>query len=116
MFSKTELFYNQFLSSKLVKSHGRNERSDLARPGIRGGCGGLTNFFSRCAKAPPLCYLKQGAQWLKVPQKSVSTHGHKFLLMGRDYVRILIPRGLLVMDCLFFLLFPFLNPQIPGGG
>ena len=33
----------------------------------------------------------------------------------RDYVRILIPRGLLVMDCLFLLLFSFLNPQIPGG-
>ena len=34
---------------------------------------------------------------------------------SRDYIRILIPRGLLVMDCLFLLLFSFLNPQIPGG-
>ena len=33
----------------------------------------------------------------------------------RDYVRILIPRGLLLMDCLFLLLFSFLNPQIPEG-
>ena len=33
----------------------------------------------------------------------------------RDYVRILILRGLLVMDCLFLFLFSFLNPQIPGG-
>ena len=29
-------------------------------------------------------------------------------------IRILIPRGLLVMDCLFLFLFSFLNLQIPG--
>jgi hypothetical protein len=38
-----------------------------------------------------------------------------FTYHNRDYVRILIPRGLSVMDCLFLLLFSFLNPQIPGG-
>ena len=37
------------------------------------------------------------------------------ILLCRDYVRILIPRGLLVMDFLFLLLFSLLNPQIPGG-
>jgi hypothetical protein len=38
-----------------------------------------------------------------------------FIQYTRDYVRILIPRGLIVMDCLFLLLFSSLNPQIPGG-
>ena len=35
--------------------------------------------------------------------------------LNRDYVRIFIPRGLLVMDCLFLLLFSFLNHPTPGG-
>ena len=30
----------------------------------------------------------------------------------RDHVRILIPGGLLVIDCLFLFLVTFLNPQI----
>ena len=60
-FQRLNCFTTNFCHQKLVKSHVRNERSDQARPGIRGGCGGLTNFFSRCAKAPPLCYLSTAA-------------------------------------------------------
>ena len=36
------------------------------------------------------------------------------ILLCRDYVRILIPRGLLVMDCLFLLLFSLLTSNSGG--
>ena len=43
------------------------------------------------------------------------TTGFQTFLPTRDYVRILILGGLLVIDCLFLFVFSFLNPQIPGG-
>ena len=77
-FQRLNCFTTNFCHQKLVKSHVRNERSDQTRPGIRGGCGGLTSFFPGARKPLLLVVSSWRAQWQKVPQKSASLSCHCF--------------------------------------
>ena len=66
-FQRLNCFTTNFCHQKLVKSHVRNERSDQARPGICGGCGGLTSFFFQVRESPSSLLSKAPGTVAKSP-------------------------------------------------